>query len=167
LQIDSAEATVEWPGRIENKWYLIYSTAVYFQEAVAAAQAQRLWDQSTLKRLHEVGKIKRARYGIEEVETGFVTWLGAFENPEDPWPKPETRAEHMADWALRETLTHALDVDGYRELAGIRPKYMSHDDLLMMLHERRAKSVYIPENAREESKQWLKQNPKKKSKLAD
>jgi|GEM_PF-1151801 len=167
LQIDSVEATVEWPGRIENKWYFINSTAVYFQEPVAAAQAQRLWDQSTLKRLHAAGKIKRARYGIEEVETGFVTWLGAFENPEDPLPKPKTRAEHMANWAMRETLTHALDVDGYRERTGIRQNILSDDDLLAMLHERRAESVHIPESARAESRRWLEENPRKKSKRVD
>ncbi len=115
LQIDSAQATVEWPAGIHSRWYLINSTATYFQENVAAAQAQQLWDQSGIQRLYKEGKIKQARYGYEEVETYYCTWLGGLDDPEKPWGKPETRAEHMASRAMDETIIHALDVDRFRE----------------------------------------------------
>ena len=68
----------------------------------------------------------------------------------------------MTGWALLETQAFALDVDGFRTRFGISEEMMSDEDLLRILHERRAESKFIPDDACEESKQWLKEHSRKK-----
>ena len=104
------------------------------------------------------GKVVRARYGLEEVETGYVVWMGGCEKPDSPWPKPETRVEHMADLAMRQTLICALDVEGLRLHFGVGPETLSDERLLVSLHRARAKSRHVPLQARVESQQWLREH---------
>ncbi|MCL4299772.1 MAG: hypothetical protein KJ077_28815 [Anaerolineae bacterium] len=155
LELDPYQVDIK-PLIEDHGDYDIYSVATYYREDVALAQAQQLWDKSSTLRQFKAGKVIRAQYGIEEVETGYRTMLGGCENRDRPFPKPVTRAEHMARLALRETLAYALDVEGFRLYLGIPSKYLSDEDLLVTLHKTRAKSKYIPPEAQVESQHWLK-----------
>ena len=100
-------------------------------------------------------KVIRARYGYEEVETGYCTWLGVCENQEKMWSGSKSRAEYMAQKAMRETLLYALDVNGWRAFIQMPFKYSTDDELLRALHELRAESRHQPADARVESVRWL------------
>jgi hypothetical protein len=136
--------------------YDIFSVASYYREDVALAQAQQLWDKCVILRQFKAGKVIRAQYGIEEVETRYRTMLGGCENSDQPIPKPVSRAEHMARLAMRETLSYALDVEGFRLYSGMPSKYYNDESLLVILHKTRAKSKHIPPEAQEASQHWLK-----------
>ncbi len=96
LRLSPAQVDVDMPVEVMG-WYYIRSAATYLQEAVATAAAQKLWDQSAVLEQFREQKVIRARYGYEEVETRYRTWLGECHNQEKPWSKSEPRAEHLAD----------------------------------------------------------------------
>lgn len=158
LGLSDAELKFEQPAGEHSRWYSVKSRTTYFQEYVAAMQAQQLWDRSDMVRQHQLGKITRARYGFEEVETHFSTWLGALDDPEDPWPPPKTRAEYLEERALEETLIHALDTHGFRSQLGMSKRLFPDETLLSVLHHRRARSKFVSAAAREESERWLKEH---------
>lgn len=162
LRIQPAQATVEWPMGFHGSSYFIYSTAIYFQETITGAQAQQLWDQSEIQNLYRAGRIKEARYGYEEIETGYWVWLGGLPNPERPWSKQKTRAEYMTECALEDTIVYALDLDRFREKMGGPSKWNTDENLLNAMHTRRARSKHMPATARAESEQWLREHGKKK-----
>jgi hypothetical protein len=91
-----------------------------------------------------------------EVETDYCAWLGSLGDPGRPWSKPESREEHMASWAMQETLAYALDVDGFREYLSVSSELFSDEELLGILHARRTRSNYVAADARAESEQWLR-----------
>lgn len=161
LRMDTAHVIVEQPLGSNNKWYQILSRVIYYQEPVAAAQAQKLWDQSSIVQGYRDGKVVRALYGFREVETGYCVWLGGCEDPNNPWPKPKSRSEYMADCAMGETLIHALDIDGFRARIGFSVQLLSDEKLLSILHTRRAQSIHVPAAARMESEQWLRDRRQK------
>lgn len=155
LQIDANIVTVRQLLGPDTEWYWLLSVNVYAESEEAKTAAQRLWIQSTMQTLYQNGKVRRARFGIEEVETRFRVWLGELEDPEKPWDKPESRAEHMKERALRETLAYALDVQGYRDWLGFGQEEMSDNDLLTSLHRIRVQSQHVPAKVRAQSKRWL------------
>ena len=139
-------------------FFTIKSRVTYYQQDIAMAQAQRFWDQSTIVQQHRAGKVTRAEYGIVEVETGYEIIMGACEDPDRPYPPPQSREEHLAASALGETLEYALDVEGYRSYLGFRSSRISDEQLLEMMHSRRARSSHIPMEAQLESEKWLRVN---------
>jgi len=154
LKISPAQVDIEMP--VEGMgWYFIRSVAAYLQEPVAAAQAQQLWDQSAILDKFREQKVIRARYGYEEAETGYCTWLGVCENQEKVWSESKSRAEYMAQKAMRETLLHALDVNGWRAFLHLSFKDSTDDELLRTMHELRAKPHHQSAEARAESARWL------------
>ncbi len=96
LRIDPAEVSVEQLLGPNDDWNRIRSVAVYYEADVGRAQAQKMWNQSTIHALYKEGKIRRARYGFEEVETHYCHWLGGLDDPEHPWVQSSSRAKHMA-----------------------------------------------------------------------
>lgn len=105
LRFDPQTVNVEQISRLIGT-YFAFSKVTYFESHLAAAQAQQIWDHSAVAdRFHE-GKVRRARYGFEEIETEYCVWLGKLEDPQEAWPwRPqETRTEYMSKWAMRETL---------------------------------------------------------------
>lgn len=154
LRINPAQVDVEMPVEVLG-WYYIRSTTTCLQEPVAAALAQQLWDQSAILEKFREQKVIRARYGYEEVETGYCTWLGTCGNSEKSWSESESRAEYMAQKAMRETLLHALDVNGWRAFIHMPFKYGTDDELLRAMHELRAESRHQTAGARAESARWL------------
>ena len=160
LGISEATASVKQPIGPNDGYNVIRSTPVYYQPQIAMTQAQQLWDASGIQRLYKAGKITQARYGIEEIETHYCTWLGGLEDPEHPWRPQETREQHMSDWAMEETMAYALDVDGFREWLALSHELYDDEKVLDILHHRRARSEHIPETARLESERWLKQHSK-------
>lgn len=162
LRIDPVEVNVEQLLGPNDDWNRVRSTAVYYEADVARAQAQKMWNQSTVHALYKEGKIRRARYGIEEVETHYCHWLGGLDDPEHPWVQSSSRAKHMANLAMRETLAYALDVDGFREFLGFAPEDRTDHDLLIALHRTRAQSEHIPKGERMKSQKWLKQHDAEK-----
>lgn len=139
-----------------NGSYTLVSRVTYYREDMAAAQAQRFWEQSSIVQQHRVGKVIRAQYGTAEVETGYEVIIGACENPKDPYPPTKSRQEHLAWLALGETLEYALDVDGYRSYLGWRRA--SDEQLLDIMHSHRARSRHVPMEAQLESERRLRVN---------
>lgn len=159
LQIDEAECELErWLGPNDG-WNLGHSTVTYYRESVAVEQAQLMWSKSRIVEQYRKGKLLRARYGVKEVETGYRSWLGGCENPEQPWGKPQTRAEYLAEKAEELTLANALDVEGFREFIGWCREEVSDEQILGALHYKRAHSPAIPVAGRSESKGWLSDHP--------
>lgn len=155
VNLDIDRFHVDQPIGENTDWYQVTSLTTYFQESSAADQAQRAWDQSRIIQQFKVGKISRARYGYQEVETEFVTYLGACQGPDRPWDQPEIRKDYMEDWAFRETLCFALDITDYRDYLGANPEFISNERILQTMHEIRSRSKFVPEAIRRESKVWL------------
>ncbi len=130
----------------------------YYRESVAVEQAQLMWNKSRIPEYFRKKKLVRARYGVQEVETGYTSWLGACESPEQPWERERTRAEYMAHEAEELTLANALDVDGFRAFTGFSLDLMDDNHLLSALHHRRAKSSVISAERRAESKRWIREH---------
>lgn len=167
LSLPEGQLKLEQPGRERSRWYIAHSTTTYFQEYVAAMQAQQFWDRSAIAAQYHLKKITSARYGFEEVETGYCTWLGALDDPEDPWPGPSTREKYLEERALEETIIYALDVERLRNELHLSRRLFSDEKVLSILHHRRARSRYIPEAAREESKRWLFEHEPETNDLMD
>ena len=87
LQIDEMQYELEQPIGPNDAWNLGHSTVTYYRESVAAEQAQLMWNKSRIVEHYRKGKLLRARYGVKEVETGYVSWLGGCESPEKPWER--------------------------------------------------------------------------------
>ena len=136
-------------------WHHITSLTAFYQETMVAEQAQDVWNHSRILQQFKAGQIKRARYGYQEVETGYTVFLGICEKPEATWGTQESREEYFAEEALRESVCFALDIDDYRAFLGLSKKDLSDDKLLEGMHTVRSHSRYLPENARRESKVWL------------
>jgi len=154
LNISPAQVDIEMPIKGMG-WYFVRSVATYLQEPVAAAFAQQLWDQSAVLEKFREQKVIRARYGYEEVETRYCTWLGICEDQEKMWSAPISRAEYMARQAMRETLLSALDVNGWRAFLHLSFKDSTDDELLRAMHEMRIESRHQSVEARAESTRWL------------
>jgi hypothetical protein len=92
------------------------------------------------------------------VETGYVVFLGACEKPEYSRERPESREKYLETEALRESVCYALDVNDYRAFLGLSIKDVSDEQLLEGMHTIRARSKYLPEEVRRESKIWLAQH---------
>jgi hypothetical protein len=157
LGISPTQVDIEMPFE-KMGLYFVWSVATYLQEPVAAAFAQQLWDHSDILDKFREQKVIRARYGYKEVETGYCTWLGVCANQGKMWPEPESRVEHMARKAMRETLLRALDVNGWRAFAQMPFKYSTDDELLRTMHKLRVESPHQPAEARAESARWLEEH---------
>jgi len=129
----------------------------FWIETAALEQAQKIWNQSTILRQFKDKKISRARYGYQEVETGFTVFLGACEDPANPWGRMSTRQEYLDDRALRGSICYSLDVNGFRDYLGLTVRASSDEDTLRSMHEDRARSKYLPAEVRLESRVWLAQ----------
>ncbi len=140
-------------------FYRVKSLVKYPDERLALMQAQQLWEQSSILEHYKSGQVIHARYGLQEMETGYLRVAGVCCSAEDQWAIPQTRAEYMAKEALEYTLAHALDVNAYRAHAGFRRRWLSDDDLLYMMHRRRAKCSAIPVETCRESEAWLLGHP--------
>lgn len=109
INLDFDRFSFEQPLGDDFDWYTITSLAAYYQESAVAEQAQRIWDQSQILQQFKAGKIKRARYGYKEVETGYKIVLGACEKQENSWVSPESREDYFATEALRFSICYALE----------------------------------------------------------
>lgn len=134
----------------------IVSYVSYFQAAVAAAQAHALWYRSLIAKQYQAGKLVWAQYGVQEVETRYTTWLGGCADAAHGWPAEVSRTEYLAEQALRATLLHACDLDGFRAHLQLASEHYSDAQLLRLLHRERARAAAIPAAARAESEQWLR-----------
>ena len=152
LNLDVDCFYISQPFGENTDWYKFTSLTAFFQEISAADQAQKAWDQSRILQQFEAGKIRRARYGYQEVETGYVTYLGACHEPDMPWEQPVARKEYMEDRAFRETLCFALDITDFKDYLVADPEYTSDELLLQAMHTIRSHSRVLPEEVRRESK---------------
>jgi len=138
-------------------WHQITSLTAFYQETTVAEQAQNAWNHSQVLQQFKAGQIKRARYGYQEVETGYIVFLGICEKSEANWDTPESREEYFAREALKESVCFTLDIDDYRAFTGLSKKYLSDEELLKCMHTIRARSKHLPENIIRESRVWLAQ----------
>jgi hypothetical protein len=158
MNLDRFQFDFQQPLGDRSSWYLITSLTTFYQETSVADQSQMLWNQSRITQLFKEKTIRRARYGYQEVETGFHIHLGACENPDDPWWVPETRDEHMESLALRESICHSLDVTDFRDFLGFSTVDVTDKELLETMHETRARSKYLADEIKRESRFWLAQH---------
>lgn len=158
IDLDRDQFNFEQPLGDNSDWYLITSLTSFYQENLVAEQSQKIWNQSKITQQFKEKNIRRARYGYREVETGFETYLGACENLDNPWWLPETRAEHMEQLALRESICYSLNIHDFRDFLGFSPEDSTDGYLLGTMHKTRARSKYVQEEIRRESKIWLAQN---------
>ncbi len=141
--------------------YHIFSRAAYHDAPLAAAEAQQVWSQSAIAEKFAEKKILRARYGYQEIETEYCVWLGRLEQtPWEPWARQKSRAEFLRDQAMDETLSAALEVNGYRKYFQVGYRSLSDEALLWKLHYHRTQSKFIPPQLRAESWLWLRDHPK-------
>jgi hypothetical protein len=141
-----------------SEHFRFVSLTTYYQETSAAEQAQQVWNQSRMLQLFKTGEIVRGRFGYQEVETGYITLLGACGQTDHVWREEENRSEFMESKALRESLSFALDVNDYRDFLGLSPELISDERLLKSMHKTRSDSKFIPDEARRESLVWLAQH---------
>lgn len=141
-----------------SEHFRFVSLTTYYQETSAAEQAQQVWNQSRMLQLFKTGEIVRGRFGYQEVETGYITLLGACGQTDHVWREEENRSEYMESKALRESLSFALDVYDYRDFLGLSPELISDERLLESMHKTRSDSKFIPDEARRESLVWLAQH---------
>lgn len=137
------------PTGENSDWHLITSLTTFYQEASVAEQAQRAWDQSRIVQQFKEGKIRRARYGYEEVETGFAVYFGACEDPDHLWENPNARDIHMEQLALRETISFSLDINDFRDFLGISTQTMTDEQILRIMHSTRARSKCMKEEIKD------------------
>lgn len=159
LKLNPSLVKVEQPVRSLGLYY-VRSIVTFYEATLAAAQAQSTWEQSALLARFQDGKIIRARYGLEEVETDYCAWLGSCTHAEKPWQVEETRSKYLTWRARQATLLSTLDVNGYRAFLEMPFKYQNNQQLLRIMHELRAVSKYVPAPARSASERWLKKHPR-------
>jgi hypothetical protein len=158
IGLDFDHFTFDQPIGENSELYRINSLTTFYQENLTSEKAQNTWDKSQILQQFKTGKIKRAYYGYQEVETGFQVILGTCSNPENPWRQPISRIEHLESMAFRESLCFALDVNDYRDFLGLSTELISDELLFMYMHKTRAKSKYVPDDSKLESRIWLAQN---------
>ena len=135
-----------------SEYFRFTSFTNYYQEASAAEQAQKVWNQSRVLHLFKTGEFVRGRFGYQEVETGFIVLLGTCGQTDHVWHEEENRSEFMERKALRESLSFALDVNDYRDFLGLSTELINDERLLESMHETRSDSKFIPDEARRESR---------------
>lgn len=158
INLDASHFQVVQPIGDHSNWYRFTSLTTYYQETSATEQAQSAWNQSRILDQFKAGKIIRGRFGYQEVETGFLTLLGACEQADHAWGEEKNRNEFMEWKALQESLCYALDVNDYRDFLGMSAELISDEQLLEFMHETRSDSKLIPDDARRESRIWLAQH---------
>jgi hypothetical protein len=159
LRLNASQAEVHQLDP-EMDMYRIYSRGTFSDAPAAAAQAQQIWDQSAMVERFAEKKVKRARYGYQELETEYCVWLGWLE--QKPWPhwtRQESRPAYMKDRAMGETLSYALDLNGYRKHFQVGFNLVPDEGLLWKLHYRRSRSKYVSSDARSESQKWVRAHP--------
>lgn len=162
INLDRDQFNFEQPLGDNSDWHLITSLTSFYQENAVAYQSQQTWNQSKITQQFKEKNIRRARYGYQEVETGFKTYLGACDHQDNPWRIPMIRDEHMERLALRQSICYSLDVHDFRDFLGFSLEDSNDKHLLETMHETRANSKYIPEAIRLESRLWLAQNSSNK-----
>jgi hypothetical protein len=158
LNLEFDHFHIDQPAGENTEWYQFTSLTAFYQESSAIDLAQLSWNRSLIQQQFKSGKITRARYGYQEVETGFVVYLGGCESPERPWTAPETRKNFIELLALRESLCFSLDITDYRDYLGVSSELINDEQTLQAMHKVRARSKYLPEEVIRESKVWLAQN---------
>ncbi|MCZ7547690.1 MAG: hypothetical protein M5U11_00845 [Anaerolineales bacterium] len=155
INLGASHFQVDQPIGDHSGWCRFTSLTTYYQETSATEQAQSIWNQSRILEQFKAGKIIRGRFGHQEVETGFLTLLGACEQADHAWGEEKSRNEFMEWKALQESLCYALDVNDYRDFLGLSAELISNEKLLEYMHETRSDSKLIPDEARRESRIWL------------
>lgn len=162
INLDRDQFDFEQPLGDNSDWHLITSLTSFYQENAVVDLSQKIWNQSKITQQFKEKNIRRARYGYQEVETGYRFFLGACDNQDDPWRIPMIRDEHMERLALRQSICYSLDVHDFRDFLGFSLEDSTDKHLLETMHETRARSKYIPEAIRAESRIWLAQNSSNK-----
>lgn len=143
----------------ENSEYFRFTSLTnYFQETSAVEQAQQVWNQSRILQLFKTGEIVCGQFGYQEVETEYITLLGACGQADHVWHEEKNRSEFMERKALRESLSFALDVNDFRDFLGLSVELINDERLLESMHETRSGPKFIPDDARRESLVWLAQH---------
>jgi hypothetical protein len=157
INLDANHFQIDQPIGDNTDLFRITSLTNYFQEVVAAEQAQRVWNQSRILQQFKTGELIRGRFGYQEVETEFFVLLGACGQTNDLWYEEKNRNDFMEWKALRESLCYALDVNDYRDFLGVSSEFINDDRLLEFMHKTRSESKNVPDEARRESLIWLAQ----------
>src|SRR5690606_16325153 len=140
IHLDAGHFQISQMPGDNSEHFRLVSLTNYYQETSAAEQAQPVWNQSRMLQLVKTGEIARGRFGYQEVETGYITLLGACGQTDHVWREEENRSEFMESKALRESLSFALDVNDYRDFLGLSPELINDERLLESMHKTRSSS---------------------------
>lgn len=128
------------------------SRTTYLDRLSAIQEAKRLWENSTLSSARWSQALEWAYFGVQEKETGYLDIIGGI----GKWGRePEARDMYMSRQALSTSIAYALNIDYWRAMMGRYNSDFSDQDILEIMHHRRARSSAIPKSAREESRRWL------------
>jgi hypothetical protein len=158
VNLDAGHFQIDQTLGENSEFFRFTSLTNYYQEASAAEQAQKVWNQSRILQQFKTGEIVRGRFGYQEVETRFIVLQGTCGQTDHVWHEEKNRNDFMEWKALRESLCYALDVTDYRDFLGISAETINDDRLLESMHETRSDSKFIPDEARRESRIWLAQH---------
>jgi hypothetical protein len=158
IGLDFGKFDIAQPLGDDSDLNQITSLTTYYQEFLAAERAKSTWEQSRILQEFKAGKIRRARYGYEEVETGYPVYLGMCKKEGDRWGQQQTRDQYMQNCALRQSILLSLNVADYREYLGEILETLSDEKLLYMMHKSRVRSKFLPADAKRESTIWLAQH---------
>ncbi|MBN8654992.1 MAG: hypothetical protein J0M11_04580 [Anaerolineae bacterium] len=158
IHLDTGHFQIDQMLGDNSEYFRFTSLTNYYQEASAAEQAQKVWNQSRILQQFKTGEIVCGRFGYQEAETGFIASLGACGEANHVWNEDKNRGEFMEWKALRESLSFALDVNDYRDFLGVSVELIDDERLLEFMHETRSDSKLIPDEARRESRVWLAQH---------
>lgn len=161
LQLDPDQYEITYPFGEGTAWCRFCSLVTFFQNTLAISQAQSLWSQSLIVQQFKAMNVVRARYGYQEIETGYIVYLGGCFNPENPWGKNETRQEYLEELALRLSIFNTLEIGLLRDYLGLQEDLISDEKLMVIMHEARAESQLISSDERKASQIWLIEQNKK------
>ena len=156
--MDASHFQIDQPIGDNFEFYRFTSLTNFYQEASAAGQAKKVWNQSRILQRFKAEEVIRGQYGYQEVETGYLILLGACGKTDHTWHEDKNRNDFMEWKALRESLSYALDVSDYRDFLGVSTELINDEQPLEFMHETRSDSKFIPDEARRESRVWLAQH---------
>ena len=79
--MDASHFQIDQPIGDNFEFYRFTSLTNFYQEASAAGQAKKVWNQSRILQQFKAEEIIRGQYGYQEVQTGYLVLLGHVERP--------------------------------------------------------------------------------------
>jgi hypothetical protein len=80
--------------------------------------------------------------------------LGAYDSQDNTWSTPRTRAEHMEQLALRQSICYSLNIHDFRDFLGLSVDRITDESLLETMHETRSRSKRLDQTTLHRNSYW-------------